>query len=385
MPPIRHIVYECLPGAYAGGVQKMVFELASAQRRLGADVEVWTPDEVRAGSTEQFAGLPIRYFYPERVFGLAKSSRMEKALGGLPCNSVLHSHCTYHPLNLQVGQSARRLGHRAFYHPHGALSPRWLKGWSFQALKKRAYIAAFERRNLGAAAGVFALTEDEREDLLALRINAPLKVLPNGIAPVAIADAPAGREFRLKHGIPLAAQVLLFIGRIVPLKRIEDIIGVLSELKDIYPDLHLVIAGEAREGMDYGASLRQLSISMGVDTRVRWTGFLDETEKPGAYASAHAFIHASESEGMSISILEAMSAGIPVVASYGCHMSAAADAGALIECAPGAGPLAESIHQVLASPSGLGGRGREYVSRYHSWDTIARRAIASYAEGGLRV
>ena len=363
----------------------MVFELASAQRRLGADVEIWTPDEVRAGSIEQFAGLPIRYFYPERVFGLARSSRMEKEFGALPENSVLHAHCTYHPLNLQVGRSARRHGHRAFYHPHGALSPRWLKGWGFQALKKRAYIAAFERGNLTAAAGVFALTEDERKNLLALRVDAPLTVLPNGIAPVAIADGPAGREFRLKHGIPLAARVLLFIGRIVPLKRIEDIIGVLAELKDVYPDLHLVIAGEAREGMDYGASLRQQSVTMGVDTRVRWTGFLDESEKPAAYASADVFIHASESEGMSISILEAMSAGVPVVASYGCHMSAAADAGALIECEQGAGPLAESVHQVLASPPGLGGRGREYVSRCHSWDTIARRAIACYAEGRLHV
>ena len=65
MPPVRHIVYECIPGSFAGGVQKMVFELASAQRRLGADVEVWTPDAIRAGSTEVFSGLPIHYFMPD--------------------------------------------------------------------------------------------------------------------------------------------------------------------------------------------------------------------------------------------------------------------------------------------------------------------------------
>ena len=64
MPPIRHIVYECIPGAYAGGVQKMVFELASAQRRLGQDVEVWTVDADRAGQTELHGALPIRYFSP---------------------------------------------------------------------------------------------------------------------------------------------------------------------------------------------------------------------------------------------------------------------------------------------------------------------------------
>ena len=38
MKAIVHVVYDCVPGAYAGGVQKMVFELASAQRRAGAVV-----------------------------------------------------------------------------------------------------------------------------------------------------------------------------------------------------------------------------------------------------------------------------------------------------------------------------------------------------------
>ncbi len=61
---IRHLVYECLPGAYAGGVQKMVFELASAQRRLGADVEIWTVDAQRSGQTTIHGGLPVRYFQP---------------------------------------------------------------------------------------------------------------------------------------------------------------------------------------------------------------------------------------------------------------------------------------------------------------------------------
>lgn len=358
----------------------MVFELASAQRRAGADVEIWTVDAIRAGSIERFEDLPIRYFYPDYAFGLARSRRMQRAFADLPKDSVLHSHCTYHPLNLQVGRAARRYGHRAFYHPHGALSPIWLKGWNFQAWKKRVYIALFKRRNLRDAAGVFALTDAERAGLLALGIDAPMSVLPNGIIPVAPASPDAGLGFRRRFGIPPAVPVILFIGRIVPLKRLEDIIGVLAELRNTHPDLHLIIAGEVRVGSAYAAWLKEMSSAMGVAGRVRWTGFLDEKEKLSAYAAAQAFVHASDSEGMSISILEAMSAALPVVATRGCHMAAAAEAGALLECAQGVGPLAQAVARCLAAAPGIADRGLEYVKRCHSWDSLARQAIARYEE-----
>jgi hypothetical protein len=106
VPPIRHIVYECLPGAYAGGVQKMVFELATAQRRLGAGVEIWAPDAIRAGSTEIIDGLPIRYFYPDPLFGLARSFRLKREIDKLPADVVLHAHNTFNPLNVQVDEAA---------------------------------------------------------------------------------------------------------------------------------------------------------------------------------------------------------------------------------------------------------------------------------------
>jgi hypothetical protein len=73
MKAIVHVVYDCVPGAYAGGVQKMVFELASAQRRAGADVEVWAVNGLRAGATEDHGGLTLRYFMPDDALGLVLS------------------------------------------------------------------------------------------------------------------------------------------------------------------------------------------------------------------------------------------------------------------------------------------------------------------------
>jgi poly(glycerol-phosphate) alpha-glucosyltransferase len=385
MTAIRHIVYECVPGAYAGGVQKMVFELASAQRRLGTDVEIWTPDAIRAGSTEDFDGLPIRYFMPSRALGLAQSYRLERAIAELPPESVLHAHATYHPLNLQVGRAARRCGHRAFYHPHGALSQVWLRGWGWKALKKRLFIAAFERPNLNAAAGIFALTEDERRDLAALGVTAPMVVVPNGISLVPVAEKSTVYEFRRKHAIPDGARVVLFVGRIVPPKRIEDIAGVLSRLRLSHPDLHLVIAGDLGTEPAYTARLRDQFAASGIADRVHWVGFLDEQAKPAAYAAAQVFVHASESEGMAIAILEAMAAGVPVVATRQCHMSAAAEAGALKQCEQGESALAAAIAEGLDAPADRGARGQAYVHRVHAWEAIAAETLKIYAEGATRV
>jgi glycosyltransferase involved in cell wall biosynthesis len=381
MSSIRHIVYKCLPGAFTGGVQKMAFELASAQRRLGAEVEVWTPDEARAGTVQVFEGLPVRYFKPDMAFGYAKSTAMVEGIASLPKNSVVHGHSTFHPLNLQVGRAARRHRHRAFNHPHGALSPIWMGGYGLQALKKRLYVRVFEAPNLAAASGVFALTEVERRDLANLGVDAPLHLLPNGITPVMVADAVAGQEFRRKHGVPSAAPAILFIGRIVPLKKIEDMIAAVAILEKAYPDLRLIVAGAPLYGDDYLAKLRSRVVALGLASRVHWVGFLNETEKRAAYAASQSFIHASESEGMSISILEAMSAGLPVVASQGCNMAPAARAGALVEFSAGPEALAAALSPLLADLSAAraqGDAGRSYVGTIHDWAAIARAALRIY-------
>ena len=129
----------------------MVFELASAQRRAGADVEVWTVDAARAGKTEVHGGLPIRYFSPDYALGYVRSLALTDALAKLPQDVVLHAHSTFHPLNHDVAVVARRHGLRHFFHPHGALDPVLFAGWSLKSLKKRLYHRFIGRPDLNAA------------------------------------------------------------------------------------------------------------------------------------------------------------------------------------------------------------------------------------------
>jgi glycosyltransferase involved in cell wall biosynthesis len=378
---IRHIVYECLPGAYAGGVQKMVFELASAQRRLGADVEIWTPDAIRAGSTEVFDGLPVRYFYPDPLFGLARSHRLSRELATLPSDVVLHAHNTFNPLNVQVDRAATARGLKVFFNPHGALDPALFSGWDFKSVKKRLYIRCFTRPKLDRATGIFALTSLEQSQLKSLGITSPIHIVPNGIRPVTVASREVGLALRARHGLGPTDRIALFIGRITAKKRIEDIIRAIADL-----GVHLFIAGNPDAEPGYTALLKGEASAAGCVSRIHWLGFMDEAAKAAAYAAADCFVHASESEGMALAILEAMSAGLPVAATQGCYMAEAARAGALVECAPGPAPLTEALRPLLMDldlAQNQGRRGQAYVAAVHDWTAIARRSLQIYAgEGG---
>jgi len=363
----------------------MVFELASAQRRLGADVEIWTPNALRAGSTEIFDELPVRYFSSNPFFGLARSFRLKKEIAALPKDAILHAHNTFNPLNLQVGDAASTHGLKAFYHPHGALDPALFADWSPKSLKKRLYIRAFSGPNLNRASGVFALTPLERNQLLSLGITAPIHIVPNGIRPVTVASPEQGLALRRRHGLDASDRVMLFIGRITPKKRLEDIIQALSLLGASAP--HLFIAGSPTAEPDYGEALFRIVRECGCAARVHWLGFLDEAAKSAAYAAADVFVHASESEGMALAILEAMSAGLPVVATRGCYMTEAAAAKALIQCDQGPGSLAAALAPLLADRKAAraqGLAGQAHAHRIHDWEALARATLWIYAEAPAR-
>jgi len=176
--------------------------------------------------------------------------------------------------------------------------------------------------------------------------------------------------------------VILFVGRITPKKRIEDIIRALPEL-----DAHLFIAGNPEAEPEYAGRLRAAVRAAACERRVHWLGFMDEAAKAAAYAASDVFVHASESEGMALAILEAMSAGLPVVATQGCYMAEAAAAGALVECAAGPKALAAALRPLLHDPSpaqAQGRAGQAYVATVHGWTEIARRSLRIYAgQGGL--
>lgn len=115
------------------------------------------------------------------------------------------------------------------------------------------------------------------------------------------------REFGIEKGF-----VLSYVGRIAPEKGLENILKALPTLFEQYRDMFMLVVG-------YGPSLdscQQLVKDLMLDDRVFFTGKVFPDKIQDYYAASDVFVTASNSETQGITYIEAMGAGIPVIAKY---------------------------------------------------------------------
>ncbi len=109
---------------------------------------------------------------------------------------------------------------------------------------------------------------------------------------------------------------LLFVGRIVPNKKIEDLIKFLFYYKEaISPRVRLVIAGNTKSLPRYSLALKDLAERFFLRSdEVVFTGWVEEDELIALYKTAHVFVSASEHEGFGVPFVEAMHFRLPIIA-----------------------------------------------------------------------
>ncbi|MCD6451352.1 MAG: glycosyltransferase family 4 protein [Acidobacteria bacterium] len=107
---------------------------------------------------------------------------------------------------------------------------------------------------------------------------------------------------------------ILYVGRIIPNKRVDDVIRIFSHYKHyINPNSRLILVGEYRGFERYYDYLLDLIRSLKL-TDVHFTGLIPLSELVTYYRLAHIFIIMSEHEGFCLPILEAYYFGLPVIA-----------------------------------------------------------------------
>jgi glycosyltransferase involved in cell wall biosynthesis len=115
------------------------------------------------------------------------------------------------------------------------------------------------------------------------------------------------RMYRQRYGIDLDKKVFFFLGRIDGEKRIDLLLRVMQQMKRA--DIQMVIAGHGK----VENSLRQMAKDIGLHDKLKFTGFIPAEDLPGLLNSVDVFIMPSEAELLSISTLEAMACGRPVL------------------------------------------------------------------------
>jgi 1,2-diacylglycerol 3-alpha-glucosyltransferase len=141
-------------------------------------------------------------------------------------------------------------------------------------------------------------------------VTVPLHVLPTGI-PLAQFAGGNGQAFRYQHGILSTRPLALFVGRVAHEKNIGFLLEALVHARQLRPDVLLVVAGEGPAMDDLKAQVK----SLGLRDSVQFIGYLDRKQAlPDCYAAANAFVFASRTETQGLVLLEAMAAGLPVIA-----------------------------------------------------------------------
>ena len=166
------------------------------------------------------------------------------------------------------------------------------------------------RRQCNALDAVIVPSRAIEQRLHDYGVTTPMHILPTGIS-LSMADEGAREAFRDRHGIDRSRPVALFVGRVAHEKNIDYLLDVVDLARAWVPDILLVIAGEGPAL----PSLRRLVADRGLHASVQFIGYLERrNELPACYAAADVFVFASRTETQGLVLLEAMAAGLPVVA-----------------------------------------------------------------------
>ena len=150
---------------------------------------------------------------------------------------------------------------------------------------------------LGRAACVMVPHESQRAWLRGVAREAHVVCVPSPLPTLEVSREPA------------ASNMILFLGRLAAEKGIYDLLEALAGLRASVPDVRLVCAGEGER-----AAVARHAERLGIADAVKFTGWVGPSGKRALLESAAVFALPSYGEALPMSLLEALAAGVPAVA-----------------------------------------------------------------------
>lgn len=248
-----------------------------------------------------------------------------------------------------------------------------------------------EMQLVQAADCIVAATPAEQAQLIWLyRANRrKIEIIPPGVNLDHFQPMPM-HEARQRVGWQEHCQVLLFVGRIEPLKAVDTIVQALYRLKQTDAQLlhnicFAIIGGNPDDNQD--AEMRRLKTlvaTLGLTEVVQFLGAKDHTHLPEFYAAATAVIMPSDYESFGMVALEAMASGTPVIASEVGGLAFLVEDNETGFHIPVREPdaLAERIRWLLtdATRGEKMGQKAALVARNYAWSNIADRLMSLFED-----
>ncbi|MCL3817614.1 D-inositol-3-phosphate glycosyltransferase [Aeromicrobium wangtongii] len=235
---------------------------------------------------------------------------------------------------------------------------------------------------------LIANTEEERRELIELYGADPerVAVVHPGVD-IEVFRAGRQREARRLLGIPEDAALVLFAGRIQPLKAPDVVIRAAAIMLEHDPSLRdrlmvAVVGGASGSGLERPSALAELSAELGVQDVVRFVPTVGQRELADWYAAASVACVPSHNESFGLVAIEAQACGTPVVAARVGGLTTAVSDGVSGILIDGHDPAdyASALHPLLTDPGLREAMSHKAVRHAEGfgWDVTADRTLAVY-------
>jgi glycosyltransferase involved in cell wall biosynthesis len=287
-----------MPATY-GGIERHVEEMSSRLVALGHEVTVYCRHSYDALPMDQYRGVRLRYVSTvasKHLDAIVHSATATvAALKDRP--DVLHYHGIGPALVTPLPRYLSRV--RVVQTIHGLDNRRAKWNRAARAALSAAHWLSGHVPDVRIAVS-HELTAHYRD-----RFGTDTRYVPNGVAAPRVVPA---QQITTRFGLT-AGGYLLLVGRLVPEKAADLLIRAFRRLDT---DLKLALVGGSSFTDDYVATLRTAA---GDDPRIVFTGFAYGDLLAELYTNAAAFVQPSRLEGLPLTLLEAASYGLPLVAS----------------------------------------------------------------------
>jgi D-inositol-3-phosphate glycosyltransferase len=308
-----------LGGRDTGGMNVYVRELAAEIARRGHAVDIYTKahqpqhgppinlgPNVRiihldTGVDEDMPKLAI-YDYIHRLADVTENFRKYNQLQ----YDLIHSHYWLSGLIGKQLQTIWHVPHAVMFHTLGAIKNKVGIGENEPELRIES-----ENEVVSSCQRIIASTASESEYLVRLYRASPdkISVIPCGVNLESfrpIDRDTARRELGLDH-----QKVILFVGRMDPLKGLEQLLTATTYMDGQKPPILMIVGGDAES---QGQVLQQMAMELNIEQRVKFFGSVPQSQLPLFYSAADVCVIPSYYESFGMVALESLACGTPIVA-----------------------------------------------------------------------
>lgn len=370
---VLHVTPSFYPAFVYGGPTRTVHQLCLALADAGCDIRVLTTDangpdavlEVETDSELQLGeGLSVRYCH--RISNVSVSPALLRLLTSyVGWADVVHLTAVYSFPTIPTLLAAHLYGKPVVWSPRGMLQ-RW-SGSTRPKLKtfweKACRLVSPDRLILHVT------SEDEAVQSVKRLPGVATAIVPNGIqVPESVGHVARGDKLRI-----------VYIGRLDPIKGIENLLSACRSLGCLHLDYSLTIAGDG--AAPYVAKLRSEIKRSNLSGRVAMIGNVEGEAKRDLFAHADVVVVPSHMENFGMVVAEALAHAVPVIASRGTPWQRVEEVGCGLWVDNDPESLASALTAAQVMPlRRMGECGREWMRREFTWASVAANMLGLYRQ-----